>query len=76
MARNVGETNIMTSSDFVERLTHEKEELFEKLKSLTDFIKSEAFGLLSENERELLQIQWHTMNAYYGILIRRLSLYI
>lgn len=58
--------------DYKERLIREQKELKERLAKLTDFINSEKFYKLSENNRELLKNQKIAMELYLNVLNMRL----
>lgn len=58
--------------DWKERLIKEQAELKERLAKLTDFINSEKFYELSENNRQLLKNQKIAMELYLNVLNMRL----
>ena len=58
--------------DWKERLAIEQAELKERLLKLVEFINSEKFFELSENNRKLLQNQKIAMELYLNILDIRL----
>lgn len=58
--------------DLKERLIKEQKELKERLAKLTDFINSEKFYKLSENNRQLLKNQKIAMELYLNVLNMRL----
>lgn len=58
--------------DWKERLIKEQKELKEKLAKLTDFINSEKFYKLSQNNRQLLKNQKIAMELYLNVLNMRL----
>lgn len=58
--------------DWKERLIKEQKELKERLAKLTDFINSEKFYKLSENNRKLLKNQKIAMELYLNVLNMRL----
>ena len=57
--------------DYKERLVKEQVELKEKLATLTDFINSEKFYKLSDNNRLLLRNQKIAMELYLNVLNMR-----
>lgn len=57
-----------------EKLINEDNDLFTKLYSLKQFIKSSYFQTIPIEHRHLLQIQFNTMHAYHDILRARISL--
>lgn len=57
--------------DWKERLVNEQKELKERLAKLTDFINSEEFYKLSENNRQLLKNQKIAMELYLSVLNMR-----
>ena len=58
--------------DWKERLVKEQAELKKKLANLTDFINSEKFYNLSQNNRQLLKNQKIAMELYLNVLNMRL----
>ena len=58
--------------DWKERLINEQKELKERLAKLTDFINSEKFYNLSQNNRQLLRNQKIAMELYLNVLNMRL----
>ena len=56
---------------FKERLIAEQKELKERLAKLTDFINSEKFYALSQNNRLVLKNQKIAMELYLGVLNMR-----
>lgn len=58
--------------DWKERLIKEQKELKERLAKLTDFINSENFYKLSQNNRQLLKNQKIAMELYLNVLNMRL----
>lgn len=61
-------------STFLDRLKVEEGELLEKLEKLSEFIYSEGFDNLDEENKSLLLMQVNTMGAYHEILIRRITI--
>lgn len=58
--------------DWKEKLVKEQAELKKKLTKLTDFINSEKFYKLSQNNRQLLKNQKIAMELYLNVLNMRL----
>lgn len=58
--------------DWKERLINEQKELKGRLAKLTDFINSEKFYKLSQNNRQLLKNQKIAMELYLNVLNMRL----
>lgn len=61
-------------SDFKERLHTEKKELDEKREKLAAFFPTDTFKKISPQQRGLLYIQLHVMDAYSQVLTERISL--
>lgn len=61
-------------STFLDRLKIEEGELLEKLEKLSEFIDSEGFDNLDEENKSLLLIQVNTMAVYHEILTRRITI--
>jgi hypothetical protein len=59
---------------FKDRLIEERNQLFEKVTKLEDFLQSETFKSIDVRQASLLEIQLPTMKAYLQILTLRLSL--
>lgn len=57
---------------FVSRMLIEYEDLKDKLDKLGAFINSDRFKELDEENRSLLNAQYHTMYTYKVILSRRI----
>lgn len=60
--------------DFVQRMLIEYEELTDKLGKLNAFISSDKFKELDDENRSLLNAQYHTMYTYKVILLRRIKI--
>lgn len=56
-----------------ERVVAEKKELDDKLNKLSDFIESEKFDDLDENEQDRLTMQYDIMQLYSNILETRIK---
>jgi hypothetical protein len=61
-------------TDFIERLQTEYSELGDKISSLQDFIHSDEYNLISDNQADLLIEQLEYMLKYQGVLSVRLAL--
>lgn len=59
---------------FIERLEIECNELYDKFNKLQNFINSDAFEKLDNENRNLLNYQECIMAEYYSILCKRLEL--
>jgi hypothetical protein len=60
--------------DFVQRMLVEYEDLQDKLVKLGAFINSDKFKELDDENRSLLNAQYHTMYTYKVILSRRIKI--
>lgn len=60
--------------DFVQRMLVEYEDLQDKLVKLGAFINSDKFKELDDENRSLLNAQYHTMYTYKVILLRRIKI--
>lgn len=60
--------------DFVQRMLVEYEDLQDKLVKLGAFINSDKFKELDDENRSLLNAQYHTMYTYKIILSRRIKI--
>ncbi len=60
-------------TNWKERVSLEKEELDLKIQKLSDFIKTDRFFSLSENQRRLLWLQEAIMLEYSDILKERVQ---
>lgn len=60
--------------DFVQRMLVEYEDLQDKLVKLDAFINSDKFKELDDENRSLLNAQYHTMYTYKVILSRRIKI--
>lgn len=60
--------------DFVQRMLVEYEDLQDKLVKLGAFINSDKFKELDDDNRSLLNAQYHTMYTYKVILSRRIKI--
>lgn len=60
--------------DFVQRMLVEYEDLQDKLVKLGAFINSDKFKELDDENRSLLNAQYHTMYIYKVILSRRIKI--
>lgn len=58
--------------DFKGRVNLEREELFVKIKALTEFTEGEVFGKLDETDRTVLLEQLDAMNLYRRALDTRI----
>lgn len=56
-----------------ERVVTEKTELDSKIAKLTDFLKSDVFSRLDDNEKLLLRLQASAMVMYSAILETRIE---
>ena len=61
-------------SDFKTRLTTEQEELLSKMVKLEEFIKSNEYETIEENQQILLVIQFNAMRTYNAVLVSRIAL--
>ena len=61
-------------SDFLERLRGEFSELSDRVSKLRDFLGSETFESLVDEQRDLLSRQFELMRQYMRVLGRRLEL--
>ena len=60
--------------DFVQRMLVEYEDLQDKLVKLGAFINSDKFKELDDENRSLLNAQYHTMYTYKVILSKRIKI--
>lgn len=60
--------------DFVQRMLVEYEDLQDRLVKLGAFINSDKFKELDDENRSLLNAQYHTMYTYKVILSRRIKI--
>lgn len=60
--------------DFVQRMLVEYKDLQDKLVKLGAFINSDKFKELDDENRSLLNAQYHTMYTYKVILSRRIKI--
>lgn len=60
--------------DFVQRMLVEYEDLQDKLVKLGAFINSDEFKELDNENRSLLNAQYHTMYTYKVILSKRIKI--
>ena len=60
--------------DFVKRLIIERDELLAKWEKLRDFISSDKFETLDDENKSLLAAQLNIMGAYLCILERRIAI--
>ncbi|MDR0970542.1 MAG: hypothetical protein LBM67_08420 [Lentimicrobiaceae bacterium] len=65
----------LSSSDkpYIYRLKQERKELGARKEKLSNFILSEVFSNLSDEDQQLLKNQLTAMKEYYDILIERLK---
>lgn len=62
--------------DFKKRLKVEREELNNKIIKLGQFVNSDKFKTLDDENRTLLLLQHYMMNQYLEVLDKRISLLI
>lgn len=62
--------------DYLKRLVDEHKELNEKISKLYDFLNSEKFIELSEEEQVLLDAQYHAMQTYGFVIAERLKIHL
>ena len=62
--------------DYLKRLIDEHKDLNEKISKLYDFLNSEKFIELSEEEQVLLDAQYHAMQTYGFIIAERLKIHL
>lgn len=60
--------------DFVERLIVERDELNTKWEKLRDFIATNKYDNLDNENKMLLSTQFNIMGAYLCILVRRIDI--
>ena len=60
-------------NNFSERLINEKRDLQEKLSKLNDFLNTQKFNELSQEQKNLLTIQSKAMDTYLHCLESRLA---
>lgn len=59
--------------DYLKRLIDEHKDLNEKISKLYDFLNSEKFSDVSEEEQVLLDSQYHAMQTYGFIIAERIK---
>lgn len=59
---------------FIERMNIEHNELNDRIIKLTQFIHSEKFKDMNDENRDLLIAQLHAMIVYHSILTRRIKI--
>lgn len=62
--------------DFVKRMIAEKEELKERIDGINNFIESDKYDDLTDDESDLLYEQLECMIKYLKVLSGRIGLYI
>ena len=58
--------------EHVKRLVVERDELSDKLKKLSEFMKSDTFKKLDEDDKMILKIQKDSMKTYKRALVLRI----
>ena len=56
-----------------ERVISESKDLHVKLVYLEEFMESDQFRKLPDDDRDLLRIQFHSMSAYWNVLGLRIN---
>ena len=59
--------------DYVARMLQEHSDLNDKVTKLSEFMKSEKYSALSDEQKDLLNAQYHAMSSYLFILARRID---
>lgn len=60
-------------TDFIDRLKQEKDELYERLTKLRQFIASDKFDSVHPVQKKLLRSQVGWMGRYHRVLVSRLE---
>ncbi len=66
---------MMGFSDFIWRMQVEQKELMERLEKLQAFMRSDKYEAMTEQERCLLDGQFHHMSEYHGFLNTSIDFY-